>query len=461
MIGSALLLGAVLLAPQALQEPEHGYFMYVTAESEDVVALAHFDPVKGEVSVLNSIQVGYMATEIEGPHGLAVAPDGKHWYLSMAHGMPNGRLYKYTTDTNEVVGMCDLGLFPATMQISEATGLLYCVNFDLHGKMQPSTVSIVDVEEMVEVARTTTGPMPHGSRITPDGLKHYSCSMMADKLYEIDTVSFEVLRTLDLTVGDMGKAGMQKGHMQMGADAGKKKPMEMPKAKLPKQAVGAGHSPPQAGSAPSGHGNAAKATAGAHGQSSKGHGQGSDKMDPKLKPMHGKPGPDAQDKAKMAKGKMGGMAMEGMPMHKAMAKPTWAFPHPTKELVYVALNGAKQVLEVDTKNWREMRRFSTPKGPYNVEISPDGKRMVITYKGAQSIGIWDLEAGKELARVKTTQPITHGVVISPDSRYAFVSNEGIGAQKGTLDVIDLSTNILVSSTEIGLQAGGIAFWKHQ
>ena len=65
--------------------------------------------------------MGFQPTEIEGPHGLAVGPDGKHWYVSIAHGKPFGLLYKYAMDTDKVVGECELGMFPATMAISGAT----------------------------------------------------------------------------------------------------------------------------------------------------------------------------------------------------------------------------------------------------------------------------------------------------------------------------------------------------
>lgn len=381
LVGGLLLAG--LAAPalaQSVDKSAKGYYLYVAAESEDVVALTHFDPASAELRVLERIQVGYQPTEIEGPHGLTVAPDGAHWYLSMAHGLPNGRLYKYTTASNELVGMCELGLFPATMQISESTGLLYCANFDLHGKMQPSTISIVDPESMTEVARTVTGPMPHGSRISPDGMRHYSCSMMADQLFELDAVSFEVLRTLTLSTSDDPQA---------------------------EAAAAAEHAKStSAGPASSAHGAA-----------------------------------EAQ--------------------HTARAKPTWAFPHPAEDFVYVALNGAGQVVEVDTQTWSIVRRFKTAKGPYNVEVSRDGSRMLISYKGAQSIGIWDLPAGKELARIRTSRPVTHGVLISPDSRFGFVTNEAIGATQGTLDVVDLQSLRIVASVDIGLQAGGLAFWKLQ
>jgi DNA-binding beta-propeller fold protein YncE len=346
------------------------YRLFVTAESADLVCLVAFDAASGEARVERRIPVGYQPTEIEGPHGLCISPDGEHWFVTIAHGKPFGLLYKYSTATHELVGQCELGLFPATMQISEATGLLYCVNFDLHGKMEPSTVSVVDPDAMVEVARTTTGPMPHGSRISPDGRRHYSCGMMSDELFEIDTVTFEVTRTLHLSTSDDAAAPEHASHDM------------------------AGH---------------------------EGHGQ-----------HHG---------------------------HAPKAKPTWVFPHPSSDHVYVALNGAEQVVEVDTEAWAITRRFETAKGPYNVEVTPDGRRMAVTYKGAQLVGIWDLETGEELARIETTRRVPHGVVISSDSRFAFVSNEGIGGEMGTLDVIDLEKLERVATAEIGLQAGGIYFWR--
>ena len=184
------------------------YYVYVTAESEDEVAVVKFDGQKAET--IKRIPVGVWPAEIEGPHGITVSPDGKHWYLSMAHGIPYGKLYKFKTGTDELVGQTTLGLFPATMQISTATGLLYCVNFNLHGDMVPSSVSVVDPETMTELKRITTGTMPHGSRISPDGMKHYSVAMMSGELFEIDALDLKVIRKLDLDAkpaisGDMSK----------------------------------------------------------------------------------------------------------------------------------------------------------------------------------------------------------------------------------------------------------------
>lgn len=58
-----------------------------------------------------------------------------------------------------------------------------------------------------------------------------------------------------------------------------------------------------------------------------------------------------------------------------------------------------------------------------------------------------------------TRRVTHGVTISQDNRYAFLSVEGIGGEPGSVDIIDLKTNKRVAVVETGKQAGGIIFWK--
>ena len=166
------------------------YYLYVAAESDDVVSLLKFDG--SSIEEVNRIEVGIMPTEIEGPHGITVDPSGDYWYLSLAHGSPFGSLVKYSTESNKPISKTTLGLFPATMQVSPTTGFLYCVNFDLHGDMKPSTVSVVDPELMIEIKQITTGAMPHGSRLSPDGLFQYSVAMMSGELFEIDGISMEV-----------------------------------------------------------------------------------------------------------------------------------------------------------------------------------------------------------------------------------------------------------------------------
>jgi DNA-binding beta-propeller fold protein YncE len=69
---------------------------------------------------------------------------------------------------------------------------------------------------MIEVKRITTCTMPHGSRLNPDGTKHYSACMMDDMLAEIDTQKFDVSRTFMLTAGkEMGMDGPPHAQMKM------------------------------------------------------------------------------------------------------------------------------------------------------------------------------------------------------------------------------------------------------
>src|SRR5690606_37345855 len=166
------------------------YWVYVAAESADEVWKVVFDGERAAVAGV--VYVGSLPTEIEGPHGLAVDPQSGSWFVTLAHGMPFGRVCRYDCATDELLGETELGMFPATLTLSPATGLLYCVNFNLHGRMLPSSVSVVDPEAMVEVARTTTGPMPHGSRTSKDGRHHYSCAMKSRHPFEIDALTFHV-----------------------------------------------------------------------------------------------------------------------------------------------------------------------------------------------------------------------------------------------------------------------------
>ena len=333
------------------------YYLYVASESDDTVSLLEFDGK--EIKEKERISVGFYPTEIEGPHGITVDPNGKYWYVSLAHGNPYGKLIKYSTETNKVIDETTLGLFPASMQISKVTGFLYCVNFNLHGNMKPSTVSVVDAETMTEITQITTGSMPHGSRISSDGLKQYSVAMMSGELYEIDALSLKISRKMDL-----------EDHSKMN------------------------------------HNNM--------------------KMDE---------------------------------MKHSTVKPTWVIPHPNQDVLYVAGNGSDEIIEVDIDKWDISKRIKTEKGPYNVEISPDGKYMVATLKSVAKTAVWELKSGDLIKTFDNSNSVPHGVAISSDSKYAFISVEGIGGEPGIVDVIDLENQILVDKVEIGKQAGGIAFWK--
>ncbi|HRN52795.1 MAG TPA: hypothetical protein PK788_04825, partial [Gemmatimonadaceae bacterium] len=135
--------------------------------------------------------------------------------------------------------------------------------------------------------------------------------------------------------------------------------------------------------------------------------------------------------------------------------PTWAQPSPDGRRVWVACNKSSELVEIDVAAWRLLRRIPAGEGIYNLAITGDGTRIVATNKRGQSVSVFDAVSGRELARIPTTRRVVHGAAITADDRYAFISNEGVGSEKSTVDIIDLRTLRRVASVEVGQQAGGI------
>jgi DNA-binding beta-propeller fold protein YncE len=378
------LAGALLPAPLAAQgkrpkaapaaapaAPARDYVVYIGSEATDEVARVRFGPAGAKVEHVQ--KVGIIQSDPDGPHGVGVSPDGRHYFVSTAHGVPYGYLWKFSTAGDSALGKVELGLFPATLQVSPDGAFVWVVNFNLHGEMVPSTVSVVAADELVEVARIRTCKMPHGSRLNPQGTKHYSACMMDEMMVEVDARELAVARHFMLTKGSE--------HGMLGAPD-----------------VAGGH---------------------------EGHDMGG----------HGLANPTGPDKT--------------------TCSPTWAQPSADGGKVYVACNRTSDVVEVDVASWTMTRRIPMGNGVYNLAVTRDGKYLIGTNKRDQSVSVVDLATGKEAARLKTQRKVVHGVAVSADDRYAFVSVEGIGSEPGTLEVIDLRALQTVARVDVGQMAGGV------
>src|SRR5580704_16087591 len=224
LILTALLL-ALLLPPACAQKsptppqapstgPRQDYLVYVVCEAADKVVLLRFGPHGFHIE--HETHIGLLPVDINGPHGIAVSPDKEFVYVAVGHGRPDGSAWKLKAGTEEVVKYTPLSLFPATADISKDGEFLYVANANFHGDMVPSSISVVATEAMLEVKRIPTCTMPHGSRLSPDGSKHYSACMMDDMLAEIDTQKFAVSRYFMLSVGkEMGMEGAPQSQMKM------------------------------------------------------------------------------------------------------------------------------------------------------------------------------------------------------------------------------------------------------
>ena len=370
--------------------PTATYWVYVGAESADKMHRVRFGP--GGTVVEKTIPVGELAAEMEGPHGLQISPDGKYLYMTTGHGTPDGKLWKYALGPDTLVGPgIFLGKFPATLDVTPDGLYTFSANFNLHGEMVPSSISVVYTPTLTEVAQIETCVMPHGSRIEPGGTMQYSGCMMDDQLVEIDTRSFAVARRFSLAKGKEGpvsNATAMAGHDMNNMATMSSAPPTTPAAT------------PQMG-ASQGHGVSMSAT----------------------------------------------------------CSPTWAQPSADGRKVYVACNKADEIVEVDRAQWAITRRIKTGRGPYNLAVTADGRYLLATLKQSSGFEIFDLATGLSVAQLKNSTTIAHGVVVSPDSRYAFVSSEGVGAQPGKLDVYDIRARVKVGTADLAQQASGIAFWK--
>jgi DNA-binding beta-propeller fold protein YncE len=353
--------------------PDRDYFVFVASEGNDQISLVEFGPAGARVA--RERKIGTNPTELVGPHGLYVSPDGKWYYVSTAHGTPNGALWKFSTANDEQVGRVELGRFPATVQVAPNGHYAWVVNFNLYGDMVPSSVSVVYTDQMLEVRRIPTCVMPHGSRLSPDGSRQYSACMMDDELVEIDAGKLAVSRRFMLRKGE-----------ERGIDGA-------PSASSAARAAPAAHD---------GHGTVAPT-----------------------------------------------------------CSPTWAQPSVDGRTVWVACNKANDLVEIDVASWTMRRRIPAGDGIYNLAASPDGRLLVGTNKRGKSVSVIETASGRELARIPTTRRVPSGLVISPDSRYAFVTQEGVGSEPGAVDVIDLRALSRVATVDLGQQAGGIDFWKSE
>jgi len=376
---------ALTLRAQEAKPSAKSYFLKLVCESADKILTIRFDGSKAQIVATADTRI--LQSEISGPHGISIAPDRKTYFVSIGHGRPFGSGVKYSADDDRELGQLQLGMFPATADTSPDGNFVYVVNFNLHGDPVPSSVSVVDANVMQEVARIPTCVMPHGSRVSRDGLHQYSACMMDDELVEIDAQRMKVVRSFRLTKGEeKGFTGLLPRKTSSGAIA----------------------------AAPSGSDHA------------------------------------AVDHSTMT---MAGSANACMP--------TWAQPSVDGKRVWVACNKSNEIVEVDTEKWSLSRRIPAGNGVYNLGVSADGKYLVATNKRDASVSVFDVSSGEELARLKTKRKVVHGVVVSPDSRYAFVTVEGIGSEPGTLEIIDIAARKTVVTIDTPEQAAGIDFWKSE
>ncbi len=364
----ALLAAALLAPPAAAQTADAGYRIGVVSESGDIVTWLR--PVAAGLELDHVVPVGIMPTDIDGPHNIAVAPDQKSYYVTIAHGTPYGSLWKLDAARDSLLGRAQVELFPTTIGLTPDGQFVFVANSDFHGDHpRVNVLSVVHAPTMNKITDLPACDMPHGVKANHRGTRIYISCMHSDELLELEVATLSLKR----------RAPTGAGHPQTAAG---------------------GHGPPQPG-----------ATA--------------------PPPSHA--------------------AAPGQ-----QCSPTFVSVSPDDRRLYVACNTGNTLQVWDAVTLARTKELPVGKGAYNVEPSPDGKWVIVTNKKEQSVSLIDARSLREVARIPTGKKIVHGIAYSPDSRFAYISCESIGADPGAVDVIDLAKRKVVASIAVPGQPTGIA-----
>lgn len=344
----------------------HAHEVGVTSESGDQVTWIR--PGADTLTLGRVVPVGIMPSDIDGPHNITMAPDGRSYYVSIAHGAPYGTLWRLDAETDTVIGRAQLEYYPTTISVTPDGELAFVANSDFFGdRPRINPVSIVHTPTMQKIADIPACDMPHGVRVNHAGTGVIVTCMHSDELVEFDVSTFSITR----------RAGTGPG-MQM---------------------------------TPAGD-HAAHA------------------------PVSGAAGSNA-----------------------AACSPTYVSISPDDRTLYVACNTGNTLQAWDAASLEKRGEVAVGKGAYNVEVSPDGELVLVTNKKDRSASLVDAKSLKVLATIPTTKGVVHGIAWSPDGRYAYISAESVGADPGSVDMIDIGARKVVATFPVAAQPTGITLRK--
>ncbi len=147
--------------------------MYVAVAVSDEVL--RFDPESG--ALLSRISLDPRPSESDEPHGLAVAPDGRHWYATLAHGDPT--LSKFDRAGDRRVGRARLSSAGAARVEIDPTGeFAFVADYDRARPGEDGEVLVIRLYDLEVVARSRVCPGPHHAAQNPaSGQIAVACSL--------------------------------------------------------------------------------------------------------------------------------------------------------------------------------------------------------------------------------------------------------------------------------------------
>jgi YVTN family beta-propeller protein len=180
------------IRPLAAQTPPE-YRIAVVSESGDVATWLR--PSGAGLSVDRVVPLGIMPSDIDGPHNITVAPDGRSYYVTVAHGTPFGSLWKLDVGTDSVLGKAQAELFPTTVSLTPDGQYAFVANSDFHGDHpRTNVVSVVHTSTMTKITDVPACDMPHGVKVNHAGTLAYISCMHSDEILQLEVATLSISR---------------------------------------------------------------------------------------------------------------------------------------------------------------------------------------------------------------------------------------------------------------------------
>ena len=178
-----LALTALLIA--CIERPAPTGRLYVTSGFTDTVLV--LDAVDG--GRLRAVPVDRRRGEVDEPHGVATAPDGKHWYLTLSHGDPT--LWKFEREGDRLVGRVSLGLpGAARIGLTPDGRRAFVPDYFRSGEGRTSGLGVVSLDRLEVLARPTLCPAPHDAQVDPTGRRVAVACSLSDEIVMLDAEGF-------------------------------------------------------------------------------------------------------------------------------------------------------------------------------------------------------------------------------------------------------------------------------
>lgn len=155
-----------------VEDPTDAAVYVAVALSDEVL---RFDPATG--ALLSRVSLDPRPSESDEPHGLAVTPDGSHWYATLAHGDPT--LSKFDRADDRRVGRAQLSSAGAARVEIDPTGeFAFVADYDRARPGEDGEVLAVRLYDLEVVARRRVCPGPHHALQNPaSGQVAVACSL--------------------------------------------------------------------------------------------------------------------------------------------------------------------------------------------------------------------------------------------------------------------------------------------